>query len=188
MSLPNRLGQTPTQTVGPYFAIGLVPNRIALPFAPWATEEIATEEAEGDRVTLLGRVLDGDGMPVTDALIEARQRNARGGWDAAVGFTGYGRAATDEAGQFRFRTIRPGVARDDEAPHLWLIVQARGLLGPLVTRAHFADETERNARDPVLAAVPVARRATLLAEPIAPGLYRFDIRLQGPNETVFFDL
>ncbi|WP_114377834.1 protocatechuate 3,4-dioxygenase subunit alpha [Elioraea thermophila] len=188
MARANRLGQTPTQTVGPYFAIGLAPHRIGLPFLPLATEEIATDEAEGEPLVLMGRVLDGDGAPVSDALIEARQRDARGGWEPGRGFRGYGRAATDRDGCFRFRTVRPGVAAGDEAPHLWLIVQARGLLGPLVTRVHFADEAERNARDPILLAVPPARRATLLADKLAPGRYRFDIRLQGENETVFFDL
>jgi|YNPBryunderm2012_1023409.scaffolds.fasta_scaffold06127_2 protocatechuate 3,4-dioxygenase alpha subunit len=188
MALPNRLGQTPTQTVGPYFAIGLAPNRIALPLAPLATEAIATDAAEGERLVLIGGVFDGDGAAVTDALLEARQKNGRGGWEAGEGFFGFGRAATDAAGMFCFRSIRPGVAGEDEAPHLWLIIQARGLLGPLVTRVHFADEAERNARDPLFAAVPPERRCSLLAVPITRSLYRFDIRLQGPNETVFFDL
>ncbi|MDW8444249.1 MAG: protocatechuate 3,4-dioxygenase subunit alpha [Acetobacteraceae bacterium] len=188
MARPNRLGQTPTQTVGPYFAIGLAPHRIALPFPPLATEEIATAEAEGEPLVLTGRVFDGDGAAVADALVEARQRSARGEWGPQRGFSGYGRGATDASGQFVFRTVRPGVAAEDEAPHVWLIVQARGLLGPLVTRMHFAEEAERNARDPIFLAAPPSRRHTLLAERVAPGRYRFDIRLQGENETVFFDL
>ena len=188
MARANRFGQTPTQTVGPYFAIGLAPHCISLPFKPLATEEIATDGAEGEPLVLTGQVLDGDGAPVSDALIEARQRNARGSWERGQGFRGYGRAATDKNGTFLFRTVRPAPASDYEAPHLWLIVQARGLLGPLVTRVHFADEADRNERDPIFQAAPPARRATLLAHPIGPGRYRFDIRLQGEHETVFFDL
>ncbi len=188
MARANRLGQTPTQTVGPYFAIGLAPHRISLPFTPLATEEIATDEAEGERLVLTGHVFDGDGVPVSDALIEARQRDARGSWKSGPGFRGYGRAATDQNGTFLFRSVKPAPACDGEAPHLWLIVQARGLLGPLITRVHFADEAERNERDPIFLAAPPARRATLLAHSIGPGRYRFDIRLQGEHETVFFDL
>ncbi len=188
MARANRLGQTPTQTVGPYFAIGLAPHRISLPFTSLATEEIATDEAEGERLILTGQVFDGDGVPVSDALIEVRQRNAQGGWESGQGFRGYGRAATDASGTFSFRTVKPAPTGDHEAPHLWLIIQARGLLGPLVTRIHFADEAERNECDPVFLAAPPARRATLLAHSIGPGRYRFDIRLQGEGETVFFDL
>lgn len=186
----NRLGQTPTQTVGPYFAIGLAPDVVALPLAAAATGEIAGPEVEGEPIVLEGRVLDGAGEPVADALIEAVQRAPDGSWGqgGSRGFRGFGRAATDAHGRYRFRTVRPGVASPEEVPGLWLIVQARGLLGPLVTRAHLADDEAAARRDPVLAAVPAPRRATLLAHPLRPGLYRFDIRLQGEAETVFFDL
>lgn len=188
--LPNRLGQTPTQTVGPYFAIGLAPDVIALPVLAAADGEIARPEVPGEPIVLEGRVLDGAGEPVADALIEAVQRAPDGSWARGgdESFRGFGRAATDAAGRYRFRTVRPGVASPDELPGLWLIVQARGLLGPLVTRAHLADDESATGRDPILAAVPGPRRATLLARALRPGLYWFDIRLQGEAETVFFDL
>ena len=191
-------GQTPSQTVGPFFAYGLTPELYGR--SRIADGRIAGPEVPGEHILVTGRVLDGEGQPVPDAMLELWQADSRGRFahPAAGGeadFYGFGRVGTDDEGRYRFETVKPGpVPAPDgrrQAPHLALIVTARGLLGHLFTRIYFADEEEANAADPVLARVPEARRRTLLAarEPLPGGaLYRFDIHLQGENETVFFDL
>jgi len=189
-------GETPSQTVGPYFSIGLSgPDENVL----------VADEVQGERIRVRGRVLDGEGAPVGDALIEVWQANSLGRYrhpddsrdDIALdeGFTGFGRAATIfETGQYLIDTIRPGPVPDPEgelqAPHLCLIVQARGLLNPLFTRLYFPDEAEANNHDLVLRMVPPERRSTLIAsqEDGDPRVYRFDIRLSGEGEIVFFDV
>ena len=175
---------TPSQTVGPYFRIGL-----DWPHA-W---RLVDDTTPGERLTLTGRLLDGDGAPVPDALIEIWQADAAGHYarDAGAAFRGAGRCAVDADGCFRFETIRPGrVAAPDgtlQAPHINLLVMARGLLRHVYTRVYFAADTALHAADAVLACVPAARRATLVAR--ADGaLHSFDIHLQGARETVFFDL
>lgn len=165
---------TPSQTVGPFFAIGL----------PWdAGPLIVARDATG-AITISGTVCDGAGEPIPDALIETWQSDPP--LDACRGF---GRAATDEAGAFEIVTLKPGRVPwpegGEQAPHIDVSVFARGLLHRCVTRIYFADESDANAADPVLGSVPPDRRATLLAQPTAGG-YVFDIRLQGENETVFF--
>jgi protocatechuate 3,4-dioxygenase alpha subunit len=133
-------------------------------------------------VRIGGRVLDGRGEPVPDHLIETWQASPR-----ADGFRGFARCGLDDGdGAWEVVTLKPGPV-DGQAPHIDVSVFARGLLDRVVTRVYFADEPEANAADPVLGAVAAARRETLLAQPV-PGGYRFDIRLQGPGETVFFDL
>ena len=189
-------GETPSQTVGPYFSIGLSgPDENVL----------VADEVQGERIRVRGRVLDGEGAPVGDALIEVWQANSLGRYrhpddsrdDIALdeGFTGFGRAATIfETGEYLIDTIRPGPVPDPEgelqAPHLCLIVQARGLLNPLFTRLYFSDEAEANNHDLVLRMVPPERRSTLIAshEDGDPRVYRFDIRLSGEGEIVFFDV
>jgi protocatechuate 3,4-dioxygenase alpha subunit len=185
-------GQSPAQTIGPFFHFAL----------DWpGAEDLTSAETQGERIEIVGRVLDGDGAPVPDALLEIWQANAAGRYahpddrqekplDPA--FRGFGRCATDADGRFRFATIRPGrvPGRGNtlQAPHVNVGLFARGLLPRLVTRIYFADASE-NAEDPVLALIPdPARRATLLARPVAGDgtVYRFDIVLQGPGETVFF--
>lgn len=190
----SRFGQTPSQTVGPYFSMRL--------FAP-GPNVLAPAVTEG-RIRVVGRVLDGDGKPIEDALIELWQADGRGryrhpagdrtGAAPADGFTGFGRAAANVAdGEFWFETIKPGRVPGPrgslQAPHLNLIVQARGMLAPSFTRLYFADEAAANAEDFVLECVPPARRQTLIAPRVAadPATYRFEIRFQGPSETVFFD-
>lgn len=195
-------GQTPSQTIGPYFAMCLTPE-------PWGREgiagnRIARPDTPGEHIRIEGRVLDGEGAPVADALIEAWQADADGRYrhpadspgdpplDAA--FTGFGRSTTDADGAFFFETIKPGRVpgrgNTVQAPHVSLIVHARGMLTHAFTRLYFADEALANEEDPVLAAVEEGRRRTLIAErrDTANGaLYCFAIVLQGDGETVFFD-
>ena len=143
---------------------------------------------------LRGRVLDGNGEPVTDALVETWQADADGRFDhpddprGRVAGRGFGRSET-VGGEYAVRTVKPGRVPDGEgglqAPHVDVSVFARGLLDRLVTRLYFADETAANAEDPVLQSVPEHRRASLLAQPGDDG-YRLDIVLQGEAETVFF--
>jgi protocatechuate 3,4-dioxygenase, alpha subunit len=187
------LGLTPSQTVGPFLAIGL----------PWPDGPQVVDPGTEGAITISGRVFDGAGQLVPDALVETWQAapdgsfahpdDPRGGGDPR--FRGFGRSATDPGGRYVIITLRPGrfAARDGgtEAPHLDVTVLARGLLDRVVTRIYFADEEAANAADPVLAAVDPGRRGTLMATPEPggePGRFRFDIRLQDPQETVFFDV
>jgi protocatechuate 3,4-dioxygenase alpha subunit len=182
--------ETPSQTVGPFFAIAL----------PWAgTAEVAPPGTAG-AVRIRGRVLDGAGAPVPDALLETWQADPAGRFDhpddprgaGALGFGGFGQCATGADGGFSLLTVKPGALPAPgggvEAPHLDVSVFARGLLTRLVTRIYFPDEAEANAADPVLRSIAdPAARATLIAVAEEGGL-RFDIRLQGDDETVFFEL
>ncbi len=184
-------GITPSQTIGPFFAYALTPRAYA--GAELASERLASEGVAGERIRIEGRVLDGDGAPVGDAMLEIWQADAQGRHQPQgnAGFTGFGRAETTaEEGRFVFETIRPGAVPGPggtlQAPHLSLSVFARGVLVRLMTRIYFADEPA-NAADPVLALVPQARRETLIARRDQNGVYRFDIRLQGEGETVFFE-
>ncbi|RFU20382.1 protocatechuate 3,4-dioxygenase subunit alpha [Geodermatophilus marinus] len=186
---PFRLGTTPSATVGPYLAIGLT-----WPDGVWA----AAEGAEGG-IWIRGRVLDGAGEVVPDAMVETWQADPDGGFPSREdprgaahhpGFRGYARSQTT-TGEYAVFTLKPGRVPDGDgglqAPHVDVSVFARGLLDRVVTRVYFADEAEANAGDPVLAALPEDRRGTLLAVPADDG-YRLDIHLQGERETVFFDL
>ncbi|MEP7022643.1 MAG: protocatechuate 3,4-dioxygenase subunit alpha [Actinomycetota bacterium] len=187
---------TPSQTVGPFLAIGL----------SWPDGPFVVPEGTPGAITISGRVLDGAGDPVPDALVETWQAapdgsfahpdDPRGAGDAWAGeFRGFGRSATDADGRYRIVTLVPGplpfTDGRTEAPHLDVSVFARGLLDRVVTRIYFAGDPANNA-DPVLGSIPDEdRRATLIAtaEPGArPGTFRFDIRLQGGRETVFFDV
>lgn len=183
------LHPTASQTVGPFLRIGLAPMTIT---------EIAAPDVPGERITLRGRVFDGDGAPVNDALIEVWQANAEGRYThpddtqekpLTPQFLGFGRSPTDDAGAFHFTTIKPGpVPGSDgqpQAPHLVVVVFMRGLLRHLVTRLYFPDEPA-NTSDPALTLVPAERRATLIARPSPDGALEWDIHLQGADETVFF--
>jgi protocatechuate 3,4-dioxygenase alpha subunit len=167
------LHPTPSQTVGPFFSIGLSDRRL---------DRIVPEGTE-DAVRLEGRVLDGAGNPVADAMVEVWQADTAGEYGADFG---WGRSGTDDDGRFEFLTVKPGSVAG-QAPHLLVLVFARGLLKPVLTRMYFSDEEEANARDAVLATVPPAERATLVAAADEGGL-RFDVRLQGDEQTAFFDL
>jgi protocatechuate 3,4-dioxygenase alpha subunit len=183
-------GQTPSQTVGPYFAYGLTAQQYHYPFGQIVAGDMAGEDGP-ERIRIEGRVLDGRGEAIPDALIEVWQADARGRY-GAEGFRGFGRqgTGTDPSGRFVFDTIKPGAA-EGGAPFVTLVVFMRGLLSHVYTRLYFSDEEPANAADPVLATVPAERQRTLIAaRETAPGgvRYRFDIRMQGEDETVFFDL
>lgn len=192
------LGITPSQTVGPFLAIGL----------PWPDGPNVVQLGTPDAIVIEGCVYDGAGQPVPDALVETWQADPASRFDhpddprgpavLPAGFRGFGRSATDPAGNYRIVTLRPGpLPCPDggmEAPHLDVSVFARGLLDRVVTRIYFSDETEANSADPVLASIADAeRRATLIAAAF-PSLngadrhFRFDVLLQGEGETVFFDV
>ena len=194
-----RLPQTPSQTVGPYFAYGLTPRQYHYDHDSAYTPVLAEPRAEGEHIRVLGRVLDGEGQPIGDAMIEICQLDAQGREitsDAQVrdlGFRGFGRCGTgtDAQHRFEFHTVKPGTTGVGEAPHIDVIVLMRGLLSHAFTRIYFDDEAPANAEDPVLQTVPAERRDTLIARREAqPGgvAYHFDICMQGPHETVFFDL
>ena len=183
-------GQTPSQTVGPYFAYGLTAQQYHYPNGQVADGAMA---AEGDknRIRILGRVIDGAGAPIPDALIEFWQADGEGRY-GGPDFRGFGRqgTGTDADGRFIFDTIKPGAA-SGAAPFITIVVFMRGLLSHVYTRLYFSDEAAANAADPVLSSVPPGRRKTLIAirEATANGVqYRFDVHMQGAEETVFFDL
>ena len=192
-------GITPSQTVGPFFAYGLTPGK-AYDWSDLITSNLVTPDVSGERIRIEGRVLDGDGAPINDAMIEIWQADAqgrhahRGATPPNTAFKGFGRSGTDAAGSYGFDTIKPGpVAGANgamQAPHIAVAVFSRGMLTHLCTRIYFADE-KANAADSVLALVPEDRRATLIAkreERAGLPVYTFDIRIQGESETVFFDV
>jgi protocatechuate 3,4-dioxygenase alpha subunit len=200
---------TPSQTVGPFFAYGLSPhNRCDWkpnPGYDWKETvgaDLVTPDATGQRIHIEGSVLDGDGKPINDAMIEIWQADAQGRYAHARGerprpnakFTGFGRSATDKAGVYSFDTVKPGVVPGPDgkpqAPHIVVCIFSRGMLRQIYTRIYFADEAANDA-DPILMLVPGERRGTLIAHKAIRGelpVYRFDIRVQGDNETVFFDI
>lgn len=185
--------QTPSQTAGPFFHIGLIDGD---------ENNLVTPQTAGERITIEGRVLDGDGERVLDALVEIWQADAQGIFDhpadprreqADEHFRGFGRSDTAGDGTFWFKTVKPGPVPWDEetmqAPHINVCVFARGMLIHAVTRLYFSDESA-NERDPVLSAVDAERRPTLIARRVESEdlpTYRLDIHLQGEQETVFFD-
>lgn len=195
-----RLPLTPSQTVGPFFHDCLLR-------ADARFDSLASASTEGIRIRVEGRVLDGDGAGVPDAIIETWQANHHGRYHHPAdrrnlpldpSFLGFGRIGTDETGRFSLATIKPGTVPytngTDQAPHIAISVFARGLLNHLVTRMYFEDEPS-NVADSVMLLVPEERRSTLIARRPAgsdggaePQTYHFDIILQGSGETVFFDL
>lgn len=177
---------TPAQTVGPFLSLGLT----------WPDGACVVNPATSGAIRIGGRLLDGRGDPVGDGLIETWQADPDGRFpqpgDGDTAFRGFGRCLTSPQGAWEIVTLKPAplpaAAGGVEAPHLDASVLARGLLHRLVTRIYFADETEANATDPVLSALSDdTARATLIARAVDGG-YRFDIHLQGPDETVFFAL
>ncbi len=192
-------GQTPSQTVGPYFAYGLTATQYGYDFDQVFDAVLARDGAVGERIRLEGRVFDGDGNAVNDALVEISQPDGQSRYPGSVedartmGFTAFGRCGTgtDADNRFVFHTVKPGAETPGEAPHINVIVTMRGLLLHTFTRVYFSDEAAANSEDAVLASVPAARRSTLVAKRIVEAgavRYRFDIHMQGANETVFFDV
>jgi protocatechuate 3,4-dioxygenase alpha subunit len=191
-------GITPSQTVGPFFAYGLTPNG-KYDWNDAFTTNLVTPDTSGDRIRVEGAVYDGDGVPVPDAMLEIWQADAQGRFADPqdkralpnASFKGFGRSGTGSKGEFAFDTIKPGSVPDPDgkpqAPHILVAIFSRGMLRQNYTRIYFDDEAG-NAADPVLALVPVDRRATLVAKRGPNGVYRFDIRLQGDDETVFFEV
>ena len=187
------LQATTSQTVGPFFQLGL---------SRFYVDVLAGPGVSGQRVEIVGRVLDGDGQGVPDAMIEIWQANAHGKYahpddrqekSTEPGFQGYGRTPTEGHGSFRFKTIKPGRAPGPDgklqAPHIVVSVFARGLLRRLMTRIYFPDEAE-NDQDFVLNLVEPARRGTLIAREVSgeDNKLEWNVILQGENETVFFDI
>jgi len=190
--------QSPSQTIGPYYALGLVRKGDKV-----ITNVLVSEKTQGERIRIEGRVIDGDGRPIEDAMVEIWQANSHGRYNHPLDeqdkpldpdFMGHGRAGTDPDGNYWFETIKPGSipGQNDipQSPHINAIVFARGMLVHAFTRIYFDDE-DANRNDPVLMSIEdEARRNTLIARhETSEGRieYRFDIHLQGEDETVFFN-
>ena len=163
-------GPSPSQTIGPFFHFGM----------EWMNRSDPVDPGSPGAVEISGTLSDGAGAGVPDAMLELWQADGSGG----LGSNLFGRVLTDPAGRYRFTTVKPGRVDADQAPHVDVSVFARGLLQRLVTRIYFPDEAEANRTDPLLSTVEPARRSTLVAVTRSGGL-TFDIRLQGPGETVF---
>jgi len=181
-------GRTPSQTIGPFFGFAL----------PSEAGPLVVDAAAPGALWVRGQVLDGAGEPVPDGLVETWQADPSGRYTGSRGldqdsrsFHGFGRCATDAAGRYAIRTVKPGPVRSLDgvlqAPHIEVLFFARGLLKRLLTRIYFPDEPTANARDPLLTMLDPRARTTLVATPSEDG-YRFDIRLQGEHETAFFDV
>jgi protocatechuate 3,4-dioxygenase alpha subunit len=203
----NRLKESPSQTAGPYIHIGATPNYCGVEMYGAAGDlgrVLVGPNAKGERIVIAGRVIDGAGAPLTDALVEIWQADAAGLYNspqeergpADPAFAGWGRQPTDASGIFRFETIKPGRAPFVDgrlmAPHVTFWIVARGINLGLHTRMYFSDEAEANAQCPVLLRVENRDRvATLIGargEDRGRPVYAFDIRLQGAQETIFFDI
>jgi len=191
--------QTPSQTVGPYFAYGLTPEQYGYPFKELTRNRLCDADTDGERIRIVGRVFDGAGDVIPDAMIEIWQADAQGRYahpadprGSNIGFKGFGRfgTGTDPENRFLFDTIKPGAIGDGQAPHINVIVFMRGILLHAYTRLYFSDEAAANASDPVWSALDAGRRDTLIAERQETDdgvFYHFDIHMQGDRETVFFD-
>nr|WP_294863616.1 protocatechuate 3,4-dioxygenase subunit alpha [uncultured Pseudogulbenkiania sp.] len=203
----NYLKETASQTAGPYVHIGLAPHAAGFDiFENNFSNVLTTPATRGERIRIEGRVIDGSGTPLRDVLLEIWQANADGRYNHPAdtqdkplddSFRGWGRACSDfESGLYTFETIKPGAVEGRPgrtmAPHINLWIVARGINIGLNTRLYFSDEAEANAKDPVLNLIEwEVRRKTLIAqreERDGEVVYRFDVRIQGDNETVFFDV
>lgn len=201
------LHETPSQTGGPYVHIGLMPNQAGIEvFEHSFGNQLVQAQTKGERIRLEGQVLDGLGLPIRDVLVEIWQADAEGiypspadlqGKQADPHFFGWGRAAADfETGMWSFDTIKPGAVPGRkgtmQAPHIAMAIFARGINLGLHTRVYFDDEIDANTNDPLLNGIEwVTRRKTLIAqrqEKDGEVIYRFDVRIQGENETVFLDI
>ncbi len=201
------LKETPSQTGGPYVHIGLLPKQANIEvFDNNFHNNLVQEQTQGERIRLEGQVFDGLGLPLRDVLVEIWQADANGVYPSQAdiqektadpNFLGWGRTGADfQTGFWSFNTIKPGAVPGrkgtTQAPHIALIIFARGINLGLNTRVYFEDEAEANAKDPILNGIEwVPRRQTLMARRVEQDgevVYRFDIRIQGEDETVFFDI
>ena len=193
------LKQTPSQTVGPFFAYGLVPEQYGYPLKSLFTPVLAQPHAPGEHIRITGQVFDGAGLPVIDALVEISHADPGGQAVTSVasakasGFSGFGRCGTGTLDKafYAFDTVKPGVVAPGQAPFVNVCLTMRGLLVHTFTRIYFDDEALANAQDAILSSVPESRRPALVAQRSMAGgkpVYRFDIHMQGDQETVFFDL
>jgi len=197
------LKQTPSQTIGPFFAYGLTPKDYGR--RGIVSNILTGDGTRGERITIEGRLIDGADDPVPDAMIEIWQANSEGRYahpfdrrnEVALdsNFQGFGRTHTGDDGSFYFETIKPGrvpgTGNSLQAPHIGIIVFARGMLSHLYTRLYFSDEVIANEEDQLLSTIEAARRSTLVAvreDLNDAALYRLDIHLQGDQETVFLDV
>ncbi|MBU4528324.1 MAG: protocatechuate 3,4-dioxygenase subunit alpha [Hoeflea sp.] len=189
--------ESPSQTAGPYVHIGLTPNFCGIEgvYDSDLGTTMVSDKTQGERITLEGRVFDGGGNLLKDALVEIWQADSDGIYHAKASpdFSGWGRCPADaETGVFRFDTIKPGrVPFPDgklQAPHINLWIVARGINLGLNTRIYFADEADANAADPVLSRIEHRDRVTTLIAKGGAGRFSHDIHLQGPQETIFFDI
>jgi protocatechuate 3,4-dioxygenase, alpha subunit len=200
---------TPSQTVGPFFAYGLSPKgrcewdpNGSYSWKETISDNLVTPDASGEKIVIEGRVTDGDGTAINDAMIEIWQADAQGRYanprDSRARpntqFKGFGRSATDKDGMYGFATVKPGPVPGPngkpQAPHIVVCIFSRGMLRQIYTRLYFSGEAA-NDIDPILTLVPQDRRGTLIAHKEMRGdlaVYRFDIRVQGDGETVFFDI
>ncbi|WP_216671040.1 protocatechuate 3,4-dioxygenase subunit alpha [Mangrovicoccus sp. HB161399] len=197
------LKESPSQTAGPYVHIGCVPTFAGVEgvYPEDLGKTMITGDAKGEKITLKGRVIDGSGTPLRDAMIEIWQADANGLFNSPVerrgtadpAFTGWGRQGADgDTGVYTFETVKPGrVPFPDgrlQAPHITMWIVARGINIGLMTRCYFEDEAEANAEDPILARVEHKVRIPTLMAKRDGDTYTFDIYLQGDNETIFFDV
>ncbi|PRY76342.1 protocatechuate 3,4-dioxygenase alpha subunit [Yoonia maritima] len=197
------LKESPSQTAGPYVHIGCTPNFTGIEiYGEDLGASMKTGPVKGQEITIKGTVFDGTGTPLRDAMIEIWQPDGEGLFNSAnetrgqadPNFTGWGRSPGDmNTGEFTFETVKPGAVPFPDgrmqAPHVTFWVVARGINIGLHTRMYFEDEAEANAADPILTRIEHQNRVpTLLAKKEADGVYRFDIRLQGEGETIFFDI
>ena len=191
----DKLRQTPTQTIGPFFAYGLTAEQYGYHFNSLLTGEMVDGEYEGTAIVIHGKIYDGSGSPINDAMIELCQADKNGSYIktfVSEGFKGFGRlgTGTKEDFSFNFKTIKPGII-EGQAPHINVILFMRGSLHHLYTRIYFDDEAKLNENDSILNSISPERRQTLIAKKKEDdGLvsYHFDIHMQGNQETVFFEI
>jgi protocatechuate 3,4-dioxygenase, alpha subunit len=203
-----KLRTTPSQTIGPFFAYSLTAEQYGYDFNSIVNGNLANEirlptsdiaNTEGVPIFITGRILDGKGNPVNDAMIELWQADPKGQYRVLPinhkndGFTGFGRlgTGTDKEYRFTFSTLKPASIGAEQAPHINVILFMRGSLHHLYTRLYFSDEIKANETDKVLLSIPAERRNTLIAERFENNgqvFYSFEIRIQGQGETVFFDV
>jgi protocatechuate 3,4-dioxygenase, alpha subunit len=193
-----RLRQTPSQTIGPFFAYGLTAYQYGYDYNSIVTGSLVADNFPASRIIISGRVMDGNGAAISDAMLECWQADGEGQYNKLInfpydGFIGLGRLGTGTEADpgFRFITIKPGSIGKKQAPHVNIILFMRGSLRHLYTRMYFSDEEEANQNDELLSAIPGERKNTLIGRLCEkPGIqeYIFDIHMQGEKETVFFEI